>query len=583
MKKCKILATLLALVLVLSSLPVLALTASADDGINTYDKLVAAITKGDTVITLTDDVDVNGNTTLGTLAANTVINGNGHKLYNVGVATGLFTPTTNVTIKNLTVETVTGNAEVTTTAVAILLKNGTYSFTIDNVHIKSNVTFTVASTAKNAQIGGFTSAVVLPEGTHSKITNSTFTGTVNYARTNYLGGFMSAVSSTSDATAELTIANCVNNANLTSTTTVSSNRKNCYAGGFIGNVAGTIKQINLLGCVNNGAINATAHGGGLIAYTKTSCVIEKCVNFGNVSTDNATSTVYSTGGLIGKTDKSVTLKNSANVANVNGAGTKENYVGGLIACVTTSGTNVDVTNCVSIGDITGKATNWGDYGIGYATSNTVTITKFENFKYMGTLTGKSGGNATAKVTAGSHNSGILGWGDGAELENKTAAVAALNALAIANFYLDGDTIKMNANVPQLVGVQQNEAKDAVRFVAVLKDVDLTKYENIGFKVSATLNGEAAIKDEPLNSKSVMTTLKATVGDATTLSTKTYTATELGGAYIVALSITGVPTTGTVVFTVTPYVNGTQTGTAWTLTFESGALTNAAPVADAALA
>ena len=105
---------------------------------------------------------------------------------------------------------------------------------------------------------------------------------------------------------------------------------------------------------------------------------------------------------------------------------------------------------------------------------------------------------------------------------------------------------------KLVGVQDTapaQSKINVRFVGVLDD--LASFQKIGIKVDAytVANGEATLhKNFDISTTEVYKTISANVDGVNTK----ITAEELGGNYLYALTILGVPATGTVKFVVTPY-------------------------------
>ncbi len=105
---------------------------------------------------------------------------------------------------------------------------------------------------------------------------------------------------------------------------------------------------------------------------------------------------------------------------------------------------------------------------------------------------------------------------------------------------------------KLVGVQDTDPvadKINVRFVGVLDD--LASFQKIGIKVDAytVANGEATLhKNFDLSTTEVYKAISANVDGVNSK----ITAEELGGNYLYALTIVGVPATGTVKFVVTPY-------------------------------
>ena len=116
------------------------------------------------------------------------------------------------------------------------------------------------------------------------------------------------------------------------------------------------------------------------------------------------------------------------------------------------------------------------------------------------------------------------------------------------------TYKGEAAVTEFIGYQATAANTEtntfnLRLLAITTDEDLSKYENVGFKVSATYGDTTKTLPEELGAcKSVYKSVIASAGiDAT------YTAETLGGSAIYALNCLNLPTNGgAITFTVTTY-------------------------------
>ena len=110
------------------------------------------------------------------------------------------------------------------------------------------------------------------------------------------------------------------------------------------------------------------------------------------------------------------------------------------------------------------------------------------------------------------------------------------------------------SVTEFIGYQATAANaDAktfnLRLLAITTDEDLSKYENVGFKVTATYGSTTMTLPEELGvCTAVYSSVSASAGiDAT------YTAKDLGGSAIFALNCLNVPTDGgAITFTVTTY-------------------------------
>lgn len=122
--------------------------------------------------------------------------------------------------------------------------------------------------------------------------------------------------------------------------------------------------------------------------------------------------------------------------------------------------------------------------------------------------------------------------------------------AECDFYIQSITFSKNANTAddyiKTVGAQNRTDETAgVRFVSVVKDIDLSQYESVGFKIATTYNGSNGAWDQ--GSSTVYTALKG--GD------ETYTPDTVldGGKYFSAVTMTGIPDDADVTFTVIPYL------------------------------
>lgn len=133
---------------------------------------------------------------------------------------------------------------------------------------------------------------------------------------------------------------------------------------------------------------------------------------------------------------------------------------------------------------------------------------------------------------------------------------------------------------ELRGVQLTEPDGGafdVRFVAVLRNVDLTKYSAVGYRITATRNG-TEVFSKTLQGTVLLKTLKATANGTM----KSYTAAELGGDCILALAVTGIPATDEgqnvkIDISVTPYLTpiegNEESGTQRSVQFDGGKTVN----------
>ena len=121
--------------------------------------------------------------------------------------------------------------------------------------------------------------------------------------------------------------------------------------------------------------------------------------------------------------------------------------------------------------------------------------------------------------------------------------------------------------PVYEGVQEGMVDDvfSVRFVGTVKDLN---YSEVGFKITA-MDGAKSW------TKSTNTVYSKLIGNTDTGIVE-YTKENLDGEYIYALTIKGVPTTGTVTFNVTTYgiVDGVEVeGTTYAVTYTDGVYVN----------
>ncbi len=128
------------------------------------------------------------------------------------------------------------------------------------------------------------------------------------------------------------------------------------------------------------------------------------------------------------------------------------------------------------------------------------------------------------------------------------------------------------------GCQESRTADGsfgVRFIAT---VDSTDYSAVGFTIDAVYEaGSVSAKTYGRALNTVYTGLLATAADSSTVLVN---AEALGGRYLMAYSITGIPdAVGTATFTVTPWFEkgGVRTaGTAYTVIYRAGVLIAQAP-------
>ncbi len=129
-------------------------------------------------------------------------------------------------------------------------------------------------------------------------------------------------------------------------------------GGITGNGGNTLTVSD---CYNYGNITGTSNTGGISGYLGggASCVIENCEN-GSLTVKNTVQSSATVGGIVGKSDKGLTVKGSVNYGDVTctSTGTNQEHVaGGIIGLVRNDGAKFTFTDCVNNGNVTGKRGN----------------------------------------------------------------------------------------------------------------------------------------------------------------------------------------------------------------------------------
>lgn len=127
-------------------------------------------------------------------------------------------------------------------------------------------------------------------------------------------------------------------------------------------------------------------------------------------------------------------------------------------------------------------------------------------------------------------------------------------------------------VPAFCAYQETVPADGTQRVRFIAAIDMLGYSNVGFRISAAYTVDGTVKTVGIDKDCtlVYTSLTATDGEGTVVRV---TAEELGGTYLYAVVINGVPANaGDVVFTVTPYAaQGGRTfeGSTVTITYRNG--------------
>lgn len=185
------------------------------------------------------------------------------------------------------------------------------------------------------------------------------------------------------------------------------------------------------------------------------------------------------------------------------------------------------------------------------------------------------GIATVKISGGTFSKKILPYTAGGTIDFKSGCVIDVSGYTgAADLSTIIDTSADTTNDYKivdvgLVGVQDSftsgDTSYSVRFVAVLSKLE---HDSAGFDIVA--NYADGSKEFHAQATQVFSKI---LGSSATGITQEYTSAQLGGNYIIALSITNIPVSaGTITFTVTPYTidEGVKvTGRAFDIVYDSG--------------
>ena len=367
MKK-RILAWVLALVMIVGLLPTITLAAdlsgsgTKDDPylIATADDLAAFRTAVNTKansgtnkfyakLTANIDLSEQDNWTPIGLSSSKVFagefNGNGHTISGLTIKAattqyqGLFGYVKNGTIKNLTVE---GSVKTSSNQAAGIVGYG-YPVTIENCTNEVAVT----STAKG-NIGG----VVGVAGSGSSLKNCKNKAAIKGCG-DYVGGIAASGSS-------VTIENCLNSGDIVNTGEPKS--YNYCTGGITGGVSSN-STITL--CGNTGTVSSTLkRAGGIVGSL--GGTVTKCFNTGDITG------IFALGGIVGSINaKGAKVEDCYNLGDVacitptkEFGDTNAKGVGGVVGDATSASYTVTLTNCYNAGNVTNTATTPTDITVG---------------------------------------------------------------------------------------------------------------------------------------------------------------------------------------------------------------------------
>ena len=601
MKAKKLIALLLAVMMIVSAIPALSFSAFAEGEITEtttptdtttyteaadYDALVTALIAKQNV-KLTADITFPATapeTAIAELWDGAVINGNGFGFKGVTLTRGMFTVAdgAHFTIKNLDIE-----ATLTITSTSYhdnVDRFGVITDIISNVSFDiTNVDITVTANMNvTGGLSGIIGAIKPADNSKSTLSGCTVNGTIitthNTSANYWASAFISGIRA---STGTVVFERCVNNA------TVKGSR---HVSGFTGE---TYSAVTFDGCINKGDIYAyQRYAAGIMSYNATNyttdttnkIVLKGCKNYGKIECGSGgyaasmiarfdvtgidveitrcsnfgemTGAAGTVGGIVGHhsaISSNISYDSCLNMGNVSTTGSNVGGLLGLHYTVATDTSCLQITNCAVVANVSGSARRGPIVGNGKDFSDTSTYAIANNLIF-GTY--KDTGHFPEDNTT-------------AKPESADEAVVLLNSYAMGYFYNDNGTIKLDEDVPQLWGTQTTyKAGDTemdVRFIAVLRTDKLNNYESVGFTVTPIDNGESGDPVD-LNCTTVFTSLLAQGSN----SVIERTAGDFGGSYIFALSVTGVPTNAS--FIVKPYatqkVGGDKLGVSWQLTFDS---------------
>ena len=444
-------------------------------------------------------------------------------------------------------------------------------------------------------VGGFVGKTVTKvSGTVITYEACTNAGNIASEKLNNVGGFTGKHDLATVTGISITYSNCENLGNITCTAEGSGYN----LGGLVGNCessSDTYSQtyINATKCINRGNITGSAKSsdksgtGGLFGYIYarnfTYVDIDYCVN-----TADITNTVDAAGGIVGYVfmrvkPNTVDIEGTINAGSITGG----SHAGGLVGYFMRWSTGLDFINSINVGDVTAVVSGGYAGGLLGCHNNYPDNSLESGVQYYNV----TDGGYFCDITATNEFTGVAGDVTIAitEYASANAALEAMNGVCtVGRFTYDAENGFAFAERPKFIGLQMSEnytdqyddlVKD-VRFIAVLEDENCEAFSKVGFKVKAIDedgNGGTEIKKTDYR---VYTSITANEkGDI-----KPYTAEQLGGKYIVALEVGGVPAVGTATLHVTAFavdLNGNEIydSSTYEIVFEDGVCASFALVID----
>lgn len=396
------------------------------------------------------------------------------------------------------------------------------------------------------------------------------------AKSDNASGMISRIQATATtSSSDIDLINCLNYGNVSGTGRTA---------GILATLEGTSNSqntIDLTGCKNYGSIIGTGgDSGAMFAYfgfVSDVLTISKCANFGQLSGSGTCGGVCGSVGM-NNGSPSVKIDHFLNMGNITASG----KAAGVLANVWRNApATIEMDHCVNLGTLQGG----GDTGgIVSDNQNDIQMT-VKNCLSAGTVSTTSGalgciiGNKVGAVT-GENNSYVANGTANVELgaaalADWNAVLAALNAdyaTVFGTFKLNDSEDGVVFAAPKLSGVQESKIANGEFDIRLVATINSASYSSVGFKI--TLNDSTEVNQ--LSCRTIFTKLLAN-DDGNMIS---YTAGELGGAYIYALNVTGLSASETYTLHVTPYAidldgEAVYDGTPYTITYVNGVYVGAA--------
>ncbi len=321
----------------------------------------------------------------------------------------------------------------------------------------------------------------------------------------------------------------------------------------IGGLIGVSRKCNIYGCSVNGRITANSganqkvrlHVGGLVGSAKSQAGnISNCINKASI-TANSVRLVARPAGIVSYVTNDLTLDSCINIGAITADGNLAR-AGGIIADAEAGTYTVNVKNCANFGTVTsntvgGAANAEAAAVIGHYESGTVRVNTFAGFGSISSEGGKglvapvsssSITESSCKDLSASPNHDTVG----VDFGNMYTQTEHWNASIVACQYSTAVGGKLNA-----------------RFVAT---VDMLDYETAGFEGVAFYKDGSTPKRWSFSKDcgTVYTSLLANDG----VSEYSVTADELGGNYLLALSLKNIPASDdAVTILIRPYFTDSQ--------------------------